>query len=217
LIELELNKGWSNPAFCFFKCPRRRLLTLAPVLTKFLNIQEESPMLSALKHLPKDTVHTTLETPVGDLFLLASAKGLHAILFEEDMKEKSCRDLFAAIKSDPKHPHLLKAAAQLKEYFTGARRAFELDLIVHGTEFQVRAWRELSKIPYGKTISYHEQARRIGDEKKARAVGTANSRNPLSIVVPCHRVIAKSGHLTGFGGGLPAKKFLLELEHAVLL
>jgi methylated-DNA-[protein]-cysteine S-methyltransferase len=172
-------------------------------------------MLSALKNLPKDTVYTIFESPVGDLFVVASAKGLHAILFEEDMKEKSCRDLFAGMKSDRKHQHLLKAVTQLSEYFKGARRAFDLQLDVHGTDFQLRAWRELSKIPYGKTISYHEQAKRIGDEKKARAVGTANSRNPLSIVVPCHRVVAKSGHLTGFAGGLPAKKFLLELESAL--
>ncbi|MGZ3722740.1 MAG: methylated-DNA--[protein]-cysteine S-methyltransferase [Bdellovibrionales bacterium] len=171
-------------------------------------------MLTALKNLPEDSAYTTLKTPVGDLYLVASKAGIHAVLFEGDMKEKSCRDLFAGLKSDAKHPLLQKAATQLREYFKGERRSFDLPLAAHGTEFQLKAWRELSKIPYGKTISYFEQAKRIGDQKKARAIGTANSRNPLAIVVPCHRVIAKSGDLSGFGGGVPAKKFLLQLERA---
>jgi len=170
-------------------------------------------MLTALKNLPQDAVYTTLKSPVGELFLVASKEGLHALLWECDMKEKSCRDLFQNLKRDDKHSLLQKAISQLKEYFKGERRDFDLQLAPHGTVFQMKAWRELSKIPYGETISYAEQASRVGDSKKARAVGTANSRNPISIVVPCHRVIAKSGALSGFGGGVPTKKFLIELEN----
>lgn len=169
-------------------------------------------MLTALKNLPPDAVYTTLKSPVGELFLVASKFGLHALLWECDMKEKSCRDLFKDLKRDDKYALLQKAVTQLKEYFKGERRHFDLPLAAHGTAFQMKAWRELSKIPYGETISYAEQASRVGDIKKARAVGTANSRNPISIVIPCHRVIAKSGALSGFGGGVPVKKFLLELE-----
>jgi methylated-DNA-[protein]-cysteine S-methyltransferase len=171
-------------------------------------------MLTALKNLPPDCVYTTFNSPVGELYMAASVAGLHALLWESDMKEKSCRDLFAGLCREDKHPVLQKTIQQLKEYFAGKRTSFELPLVAFGTDFQMKVWRELSKIPYGKTISYAEQAKRMGDAKKARAVGTANSRNPLSIVVPCHRVIAKSGDISGFGGGVPAKKFLLNLEHA---
>jgi methylated-DNA-[protein]-cysteine S-methyltransferase len=169
-------------------------------------------MLSALKNLPSDVVYTTYDSPVGELFIVASGKGIHAIIFELDMKEKSCRDLFASMKRDADYPLLVKTVAQLEEYFLRMRKLFDLPLVPYGTEFQLKAWKALLQIPYGETISYFEQARRIGDEKKARAVGTANSRNPLAIVVPCHRVIAKSGDLCGFGGGVSTKKFLLQLE-----
>jgi len=93
---------------------------------------------------------------------------------------------------------------------------FDLPLVLEGTEFQKKAWRQLTKIPYGKTISYKEQTKSLGDLKKARAVGSANSRNPISIVVPCHRVIASSGALSGFGGDPGTKKFLIELEQKSL-
>ena len=104
---------------------------------------------------------------------------------------------------------------QLKEYFSMKRKIFDLPLVLNGTEFQKKAWKQLLKIHYGKTISYGEQAERIGDAKKARAVGAANARNPISIVVPCHRIIAKNGDLTGFGGGLDNKKFLINLEQQI--
>jgi methylated-DNA-[protein]-cysteine S-methyltransferase len=102
--------------------------------------------------------------------------------------------------------------AQLDEYFAGRRREFDLPLDPVGTEFQRSAWNVLRTIPYGATMSYGEQAAALGDAKKARAVGSANGRNPLSIVVPCHRVIGTSGKLTGFAGGIEAKRYLLEME-----
>ncbi len=105
-----------------------------------------------------------------------------------------------------------QAVAQLEEYFAGTRREFNLRLDPGGTPFQQSAWMVLRSIPYGRTMTYGEQARRLGDPNKARAVGAANGKNPLSIVVPCHRVIGSTGHLTGFGGGLVAKSWLLDHE-----
>lgn len=153
---------------------------------------------------PNDAVYEKLDSPVGELTLVASSDGLHAIQWslEHDLDR------------DRKHPVLRDARAQLEEYFDRKRTSFDLPLAPTGTPFQLRAWRALSRIPFGKTISYQEQARQLGDRKKARAVGMANGRNPIAIVVPCHRVIGKNGSLTGFGGGLDVKKFLLELECA---
>ena len=105
-----------------------------------------------------------------------------------------------------------RAEKQLAEYFQGKRREFDLQLSPEGTDFQKSVWKGLSKIDYGKTISYGEQARRIGNPKAMRAVGGANGKNPIAIIIPCHRVIGSNGTLTGFGGGLNAKTFLLNLE-----
>lgn len=102
--------------------------------------------------------------------------------------------------------------AQLDEYFTGRRKAFDFPLVTSGTEFQKRVWDELKKIPYGETISYSELAARCGSSKACRAVGQANNRNKIMIVIPCHRVVGKDGSLTGYAGGLAVKKLLLELE-----
>jgi methylated-DNA-[protein]-cysteine S-methyltransferase len=112
--------------------------------------------------------------------------------------------------------HLERAAQQLAEYFAGDRRAFDVALDPVGTPFQLEAWAVLRTIPFGHTISYGEQARALGDPARARAVGAANGRNPISIIVPCHRVVATSGALTGFAGGLDAKSWLLEHERRVL-
>ena len=101
---------------------------------------------------------------------------------------------------------------QLDEYFAGKRQAFDLALNPHGTPFQLAVWMQLRRIPYATTINYGELARRVGNPAASRAVGAANGRNPLSIIVPCHRVIGANGTLTGYGGGLPIKQFLLELE-----
>ena len=156
--------------------------------------------------------YKTIPSPVGPLKLLASGNGLCAVLFDNGKHNKLMVN--GEMVERAGHPVLLRAEAQLSDYFAGKRKNFDLPLDMRGSVFQIKSWRELQKIPYGKTISYGEQAARIGDVKKARAVGMENGRNPLSIVVPCHRVIGASGSLTGFGGGLPTKKFLLDLENS---
>lgn len=166
-------------------------------------------MFRAFENLPNDAVYDELDSPVGRLAIVASSAGVHAVAWP-----RAKDDLAAVARREPDHAVIAETRKQLREYFAGKRRDFDLPLAPRGTAFQMRAWKELRKIPYGATISYAEQARRVGDERKARAVGTANGSNPISIVVPCHRVIAKSGSLAGFGGGLENKKYLLELESA---
>jgi len=109
-------------------------------------------------------------------------------------------------------PLIKKTAKQIDEYFNGKRTIFDLPLVLHGTDFQVSVWKSLQKIPFGKTRSYGEIAAAIGNPKASRAVGMANNRNPISIIVPCHRVIGQNGSLTGYAGGLELKQRLLELE-----
>jgi methylated-DNA-[protein]-cysteine S-methyltransferase len=152
-------------------------------------------------------VRTSMETPVGRLWLVGSDAGLSGVLWPGSPPEGV---------PDGGHPVLEAARAQLEEYFAGERRSFDLPLDLHGTEFQRRAWLALADIPYGETRSYGEQARLLGVPRAARAVGAANGRNPVSIVLPCHRVIGAGGGLTGFGGGLAVKRALLELEAGVL-
>lgn len=144
--------------------------------------------------------------PVGRLQIVSSDKGLVAVLSQNSFRAGD------ELVENNSHHILLKAEKQLGEYFAGKRKEFDLNLEMRGTVFQINAWRQLQKIPYGETISYGEQAARLGDIKKARAVGAANGRNPLLIIVPCHRVVGASGALTGFGAGLPMKQQLLELE-----
>jgi methylated-DNA-[protein]-cysteine S-methyltransferase len=147
---------------------------------------------------------TEIETPVGALTLVAGDDGLRAVLWPRDSPP---RDADAG-----SHPVLAEAEQQLHEYFAGARRSFDLPLDLVGTPFQQRAWLALATIPFATTISYGEQARRLGVPRAVRAIGAANGRNPLSIVLPCHRVVGASGALTGYGGGLDAKRHLLEHE-----
>jgi methylated-DNA-[protein]-cysteine S-methyltransferase len=111
-------------------------------------------------------------------------------------------------------PLIKKAAEQLGEYFAGRRKEFDLPLVLHGTDFQVSVWKALQSIPAGETRTYGDIAALIGRPKACRAVGMANNRNPIPIIVPCHRVIGRDGSLTGYGGGLPVKQYLLELEKA---
>ncbi|MGZ4725193.1 MAG: methylated-DNA--[protein]-cysteine S-methyltransferase [Ilumatobacteraceae bacterium] len=154
---------------------------------------------------------TTMHSPVGDLRIIAGERGLRAILFEsEDPGRVASID--EADLQEGRTPLLDKAVEQLEEYFAGTRRVFDLPLDPHGTPFQQSVWMVLRTIPYGQTISYGQQARRLGDPNKARAVGAANGKNPLSIVVPCHRVIGSGGHLTGFAAGLEVKSWLLDHE-----
>lgn len=146
---------------------------------------------------------------VGILHLFATHKALVLIDFAPPPKSVCAKPTAAKT-----NPVIKKTIVQLKEYFAGRRKKFDLPLSMIGTPFQVRVWNELCKIPYGETISYGEEARRLGQKKAYRAVGTANGRNPLPIVVPCHRVIATGGALGGYGGGLAVKRKLLNLEGA---
>ena len=145
-----------------------------------------------------------LESPVGPLTLQAEDGALTAILFGDRRKGLPGDD-----------PVLEQAVGELMEYFTGYRREFTVPVRMRGTVFQREVWAALCEIPYGATASYGDIARRIGRPRACRAVGMANHRNPVPIIVPCHRVIGSSGALTGYGGGLPVKSFLLawEKEH----
>lgn len=151
----------------------------------------------------------TMRSPVGQLTLVASDEGLAAILWE---KEQPNRVRLNLVAEDNKHPVLLKAEQQLKEYFAGQRRSFDLKFDFVGTPFQKKVWNALLKIPFGETRSYAQIAQQVGSPKAVRAVGAANGRNPISIMAPCHRVIGANGTLTGFAGGLEAKQYLLEME-----
>jgi methylated-DNA-[protein]-cysteine S-methyltransferase len=149
--------------------------------------------------------YTICETPIGNLVLAGDDAGLRHILFSGDAIPRGwTRD----------HAFLAAARQQIAEYFAGARQVFDLPLAPAGTAFQQRVWRALIEIPYGTTVSYGALAQRIGQPGAARAVGLANNRNPLPIVIPCHRVIGASGSLTGYGGGLHVKEHLLALEGA---
>lgn len=146
-----------------------------------------------------------MDSPVGELVLAATGDGLTHVLFGHSMSE-------APTGSADGGPIVAAAAAQLREYFAGTRRDFDLPLCPTGTDFQRAVWASLRDIPYGETRCYGELAARIGRPAAVRAVGAANGRNPISIIVPCHRVIGRNGTLTGYGGGLPAKRTLLALE-----
>ena len=149
-----------------------------------------------------------IDTPIGRLLVAASDAGLAHVRFDDDERD-------AVIAPDWRRDRAGVADAwmQLSEYFAGERRVFDLPLAApYGTAFQRRVWSVLPAIPYGQTIHYGELARRTGNPKASRAVGAANGANPLPIVVPCHRVIGANGTLTGFGGGLPTKRWLLEHE-----
>ena len=145
-------------------------------------------------------------TPIGTLGLVGSDAGLSRVLWSDE-----------GLAPGPGCDVLDEAAAQLTAYFAGERTSFDVPLDLDGTEFQRRCWLALATIPYGQTVSYGEQARRLGlGPDSARAVGAANGRNPVPVVLPCHRVVGADGSLTGFGGGLPLKRFLLEHEGALL-
>jgi len=150
-----------------------------------------------------------LPSPIGALTLVASDEGLVAILWPDDAPGR-VRLADATTRDD--HPVLAAAAEQLSEYFAGTRTRFDLPLAPAGTPFQRDVWLALADIPFAETRSYAEIARAIGRPTATRAVGAANGRNPLSIVAPCHRVVGSNGALTGFAGGLAAKRFLLNHE-----
>ncbi len=143
-----------------------------------------------------------IRTPVGEMLATADDKGITSLRFE-GQEPKGCA---------AGNPHLLLLQQQIGEYFAGKRTAFEVPLSLRGTGFQLRVWQELQKIPYGETRSYGEIAAAMGEPKAARAVGMANNRNPVLILIPCHRVVGKDGKLAGYAGGLDRKQYLLELE-----
>ena len=150
---------------------------------------------------------TSLETPVGTLQLFADDNALYRIVFP------ACGDnLPVAGPALEDHPLLSSASLQLSEYFTGHRQNFDLPLSPQGTPFQLAVWELMQQIPYAKTLSYGEIAAELGNPNKARAVGGAANKNPLPLVIPCHRVMGANGKLTGFAGGLKTKQFLLSLE-----
>ena len=154
-------------------------------------------------------VYKIIDSPVGKLKLVASDKGLVAILWENDNPR---RVRLGDLAEDGRHPILRETERQLEEYFAGKRKSFSLALDMRGTRFQNDVWEALLAIPFGETRSYGQLAKQLGNPKATRAVGAANGRNPISIIVPCHRVIGSSGKLTGFAGGLDTKAHLLELE-----
>lgn len=160
----------------------------------------------------------TIETPVGKLFLTASDVALTELFFENHRAEVDGLDATpppitqSLFETNSPHTILDLAESQLNEYFSGNRQSFSIPLEPAGTDFQRDVWAELQNIPFGKTISYIELARCLGDEKKTRAVGLANGKNPISIIIPCHRVVGANGHLVGYGGGIENKRWLIDFE-----
>jgi methylated-DNA-[protein]-cysteine S-methyltransferase len=156
---------------------------------------------------------SSYDSPIGHVLLVGSDRGLRDLLFDYDRK------LLANARLNPEMTEsdsvLAEVRSQLDEYFAGNRRAFTVPLDLRGTDFQLRCWNALLKIPYGETRSYADQARAIGSPRGFRAVGMANHDNPIAIIVPCHRVITSDHKLGGYGGGLEVKEKLLTLEGAV--
>jgi methylated-DNA-[protein]-cysteine S-methyltransferase len=156
-------------------------------------------------------IYTITDSPIGELLLVGDGNTLHRLSMQGgrrptpiDPRWERDDEAFADVRS------------QLAEYFDGRRRDFDVPLGLAGNEFELRVWDALCRIPYGETVSYGEIARSIGAPSAARAVGLANGRNPIAVIVPCHRVIGADGGLTGYGGGLERKRLLLDLESGVL-
>jgi methylated-DNA-[protein]-cysteine S-methyltransferase len=175
-------------------------------------IMSEIDQFTALpnaKIRPMNLAHKFIESPIGKLKAVASDQGLLAILWEHDNPRRV--RLSDSARND-EHPVLVATERQLGEYFAGKRKEFSVTLDMRGTKFQQDVWQALCAIPFGETRSYGQLARELGNPRATRAVGAANGRNPISIIVPCHRVIGSTGNLTGFAGGLDAKVYLLSLE-----
>ena len=155
----------------------------------------------------------SIASPVGILTLSASPRGLTGVQFENDIVERFVvAESFSAKEREQSAGYIATAEAQLSEYFARQRTEFAVQLDLLGTPFQVEVWKSLARIPYGETTSYGQQAKWVGRPAAVRAVGGANGRNPVAIVLPCHRVVGANGSLTGFGGGLERKIWLLEHE-----
>lgn len=168
--------------------------------------------LKDTQFLSEGAVFDEMDSPVGKLTFIASAKGLHAVLWDKDLQNPYYKKMLNDLTQSKTDKTIIETKKQLTEYFAGKRKEFDLPLAFDGTDFQKQVWKALRTIPYAETISYAQQAERIGDRRKARAVGMANGLNPISIIIPCHRVIGSNGKLVGFGGGLDKKEYLLRLE-----
>jgi methylated-DNA-[protein]-cysteine S-methyltransferase len=156
-------------------------------------------------------LYTSFDSPIGELLAVGDGRTLHGLHMQEGRTAIAVRPEWEAA-DEP----FAELRAQLDDYFSGRRTDFEVPLTLGGSPFQRRVWRALQDIPYGETITYGEQARRVGVPSAPRAVGAANGRNPICVIVPCHRVIGADGSLTGYGGGVERKRALLELEAGVL-
>ena len=156
------------------------------------------------------------ESPVGVLALVASDRGLRAVLWPQDSTEEQMHRVRLGKQTHRSTPVLDEAEKQLDEYFAGTRLVFDLMLDLQGTEFQREVWLSLTDVGFGKTRTYSEQAERLGRPTATRAVASANGKNPLSIVLPCHRIVGANGSLTGFAGGLTNKAVLLDHERQVM-
>ncbi|MBL7796446.1 MAG: methylated-DNA--[protein]-cysteine S-methyltransferase [Saprospiraceae bacterium] len=161
--------------------------------------------------------YTRFDSPIGSLLAATADAGICLLEFEDipERWESALQTIAKGTGSVPvegDHPHLRQAQQELAEYFSGKRTAFEVPLVLTGTDFQKSVWQELLRIPYGATRSYKQQALALGNLEAIRAVAAANGRNQIAIVIPCHRVIGDDGSLIGYGGGLWRKKWLLELE-----
>jgi methylated-DNA-[protein]-cysteine S-methyltransferase len=156
-------------------------------------------------------IYTTFDTPIGELLLAGDGRALQRLSMQSAPRP---------VAIDPRWQRddrpFAGAREQLEQYFDGARREFDVELDLVGNPFELRVWDALLEIPYGETASYGQIAAALGEPAAARAVGLANARNPLALIVPCHRVIGADGSLTGYGGGLERKQFLLDLEAGVL-
>jgi methylated-DNA-[protein]-cysteine S-methyltransferase len=168
-----------------------------------------APHSPTRKEKAMSLAHKMMESPIGKLKLVASDRGLVAILWEKDNPR---RVRLSDLVANDQHPVLVETERQLGEYFAGKRKTFSIVLDMRGTRFQKDVWEALLAIPFGETRSYGQLAKQLGNPRATRAVGAANGKNPVSIIVPCHRVIGSSGKLTGFAGGLDAKARLLSLE-----
>jgi methylated-DNA-[protein]-cysteine S-methyltransferase len=155
--------------------------------------------------------YTTTDSPIGELLLAGDGKSLHCLSMQDGR-----RPMRIDHRWERREAAFDDVRRQLEEYFAGTRRTFDIPLSLHGNEFELRVWSALREIGYGETASYGEIAARIGSAIAARAVGLANGRNPIAVIVPCHRVIGADGSLTGYGGGLERKRLLLDLEAGVL-
>jgi len=155
------------------------------------------------------TIYGHLDSPIGPLLLTSDGECLTGLYMGAPSKRPDIRNDWV---ENPQGGPLPTAMRQLTEYFAGQRQVFDLPLALHGTEFQQRVWQQLTKIPFGETWSYGELAKSLDNPKACRAVGLANGRNPIAVIVPCHRVIGADGSLTGFGGGIARKQWLLAHE-----